>query len=64
MHKDGFMTEAGASNVFYFDSTGSVRTSSLSENILPGITREILIKALKDRNYKITLQLLKYYKVN
>ena len=48
LHKDGFMTEAGASNVFYFDSSGTVRTSSLSENILPGITREILIKALKD----------------
>ena len=33
MHRDGFMTEAGASNVFYFDSAGSVRTSSFSENI-------------------------------
>ena len=51
MHKDGFMTEAGASNVFYFDSSGAVRTSSLSENILPGITREILIKALKGSPY-------------
>ena len=51
LHKDGFMTEAGASNVFYFDSSGTVRTSSLSENILPGITREILIKALKDSPY-------------
>jgi D-alanine transaminase len=51
MHKDGFMTEAGASNVFYFDSEGCVRTSSLSENILPGITRDILIKALKDTPY-------------
>ena len=51
LHKDGFMTEAGASNVFYFDSSGIVRTSSLSENILPGITREILIKALKDSPY-------------
>ena len=51
LHKDGFMTEAGASNVFYFDSSGTVRTSSLSENILPGITREILIKALKGGPY-------------
>ena len=51
LHKEGFMTEAGASNVFYFDSSGTVRTSSLSENILPGITREILIKALKDGPY-------------
>jgi len=53
MHRDGFMTEAGASNVFYFDSAGSVRTSSLSENILPGITRSILIKALKDTPYSV-----------
>jgi len=53
MHRDGFMTEAGASNVFYFDSAGSVRTSSLSENILPGITRSILIQALKDTPYSV-----------
>ena len=53
MHRDGFMTEAGASNVFYFDSHGSVRTSSLSENILPGITREILITALQDTPYAV-----------
>ena len=48
MHRGGFMTEAGASNVFYFDASGAVRTSALSENILPGITRQILINALKD----------------
>jgi len=53
MHRDGFMTEAGASNVFYFDSSGSVRTSSLSENILPGITRQILIKALENTLYSV-----------
>lgn len=53
MHRGGFMTEAGASNVFYFDSNGSVRTSSLSENILPGITREILITALQDTPYSV-----------
>ena len=53
MHRGGFMTEAGASNVFYFDSNGSVRTSSLSENILPGITREILIAALQDTPYSV-----------
>ena len=46
MHRNGFMTEAGASNVFYFNSEGIVRTSALSENILPGITRQILINAL------------------
>tara|TARA_B100001287_G_scaffold103807_1_gene87257 strand:+ start:474 stop:1316 length:843 start_codon:yes stop_codon:yes gene_type:complete len=53
MHRDGFMTEAGASNVFYFNSSGTVRTSALSENILPGITRQILIEALKGTPYNV-----------
>ncbi len=53
MHRDGFMTEAGASNVFYFDSSGTLRTSALSENILPGITRQILIDALEDTPYSV-----------
>ena len=52
MHRKGFMTEAGASNVFYFNKKGQVRTSALSENILPGITRSILIDALQDTPYK------------
>tara|TARA_B100000676_G_scaffold298241_1_gene340963 strand:+ start:3658 stop:4500 length:843 start_codon:yes stop_codon:yes gene_type:complete len=53
MHRDGLMTEAGASNVFYFDISGVVRTSALSENILPGITRQILINALEDTPYAV-----------
>ncbi len=53
MHRDGFMTEAGASNVFYFDSSGTVRTSALTENILPGITRQILINALEGTAYNV-----------
>ena len=51
MHKDGYITEGGSSNVFYFDSNGNVRTSAKSENILPGITRSILINALKETSY-------------
>ena len=53
MHRNGFMTEAGASNIFYFNSEGTVRTSALSENILPGITRQILINALEDTSYRV-----------
>ena len=53
MHRNGLMTEAGASNVFYFNSDGIVRTSALSENILPGITRQILINALKGSAYSV-----------
>jgi D-alanine transaminase len=52
MHKNGILTEGGASNVFYFNHTGEVRTSALNENILPGITRDILIKALQKSSFK------------
>ena len=53
MHRNGFMTEAGASNVFYFNVEGTVRTSALSENILPGITRQILINALEGTAFTV-----------
>ena len=53
MHRNGMMTEAGASNVFYFNAEGIVRTSALSENILPGITRQILINALEGTAFSV-----------
>ena len=53
MHRNGLMTEAGASNVFYFNAEGIVRTSALSENILPGITRQILINALEGTAFTV-----------
>ena len=53
MHRNNYLTEAGASNVFYLNAEGIVRTSALNENILPGITREILINALADSPYKV-----------
>ena len=53
MHRNGLMTEAGASNVFYFNVEGTVRTSALSENILPGITRQILINALEGTAFTV-----------
>ena len=53
MHRHGLMTEAGASNVFYFNAEGIVRTSALSENILPGITRRILINALEGTAFSV-----------
>ena len=53
MHRHGLMTEAGASSVFYFNAEGTVRTSALSENILPGITRRILINALEGTAFSV-----------
>ena len=46
MYKDDAITEGGASNVF-FASDECVYTPSLSSNILPGITRELLIQEIK-----------------
>ena len=53
MHRNNYLTEAGASSVFYLNAEGIVRTSALNENILPGITREILINALADSPFKV-----------
>ena len=52
MHKDGILTEAGASNIFFIKD-GNVYTPALSNNILPGITRSILIGALSDKGIKV-----------
>ena len=46
MYKNDAITEGGASNVF-FASDECVYTPSLSSNILPGITRELLIQETK-----------------
>ena len=52
MHKDGILTEAGASNLFFIKNE-TVCTPSLSNNILPGITRSILINALSNKGIKV-----------
>ena len=52
MHKDEILTEAGASNIFFIKD-GNVYTPTLSNNILPGITRSILIDALSDKGIKV-----------
>jgi len=47
MHKNNIITEGGASNVF-FANDECVFTPKLSNNILPGITRELLIMKIKE----------------
>ena len=49
MHKENILTEAGASNVF-FVKNGTICTPALSNNILPGITRALLINEIKKIN--------------
>ena len=52
MHKNNLITEGGASNIF-FANNDIVFTPSLSNNILPGITRELLINEIKNLGIKI-----------
>ena len=52
MQKNNILTEGGASNVF-FASEDTVFTPALSNNILPGITRELLIDEIKQCGIKV-----------
>ena len=52
MQKNNILTEGGASNVF-FANEDTVFTPALSNNILPGITRELLIDEIKQRGIKV-----------
>ena len=48
MHKNGELTEGGASNIFFVKDK-TIFTPELSPNILPGITRHQVIKIIKDK---------------
>ena len=48
MHKNGELTEGGASNIFFVKDK-TIYTPQLSSNILPGITRHQVIKIIKDK---------------
>ena len=52
MHKDGIITEAGASNVFFIIDD-AICTPSLNNNILPGITRDMSIKIFRKNNINV-----------
>ena len=52
MHKNNLITEGGASNIF-FANNDTVFTPALSNNILPGITRELLINEVKNIGIKV-----------
>ena len=47
MHKANLITEGGASNIF-FATDNCIYTPSLANNILPGITRELLIEEIRN----------------
>ena len=47
MHKANLITEGGASNIF-FATDDCIYSPSLTNNILPGITRDLLIKEIRN----------------
>ena len=49
------ITEGGASNIF-FSKGNEIFTPSLEENILPGVTRDFIINALRSENISVKEQ--------
>ena len=52
LDEDGYVTEGSSSTAWILDKDNYLRTSSLKNNILPGITRETFIKGLKKHKIK------------
>lgn len=50
---DGVVTEAGASNAWIVDADGAVITHPLGSDILPGITRAVLITLARDAGIQV-----------
>ena len=52
MHRDNTLTEGGASNIFLvLDDV--IKTPSLDQNILPGITRDLVINMIDELDLKV-----------
>ena len=52
LQEDGFITEGAVSNIFYVKDN-EVKTPSLENNILPGVTRAVIINILKEMKIPI-----------
>ena len=52
LHKHGFITEGASSSVFFVVEKNIVLTPPLSQNILPGITRKVVLMLLKKLKLK------------
>jgi len=59
---DGYILEGSASN-FFIVVEGNVITPSLSQNILPGITRKIIINLCKKNNINISERKIRYEEI-
>ncbi len=50
---DGYVTEGGSTNAWIVDGEGDVITRDLSHAILPGVTRRIMLDAMRDAQVKV-----------
>jgi D-alanine transaminase len=51
--RDGFVTEASASNAWIVDSRGVLRTAPESDNILRGVTRAAILRLARERQMAV-----------
>src|SRR5215469_4258595 len=51
--KDGFVTEGASTNAWIVDKEGNVVTRQLSNDILPGVTRRVILEAASGAQLKI-----------
>src|SRR5690606_23859272 len=50
---DGYITEGSSTNVFIIDNEGVLYTHPANQRILPGITRDGVIKVARDAGFKV-----------
>ena len=51
--KDGFVTEGASTNAWIVDGEGNVITRDLTNAILPGVTRRIMLEAMAEAQVKV-----------
>jgi len=51
--KDGFVTEGASTNAWIVDKEGNVVTRQLSNDILPGVTRRVILEAASGAQLQI-----------
>jgi len=58
--KDRLVLEGSMSNIFYVKN-GTVNTAPLTQNILPGITRQVVINLCRENNVKVSERRIHYF---
>lgn len=60
--RDRLVLEGSMSNIFYIKN-GTVFTPPLTQNILPGITRQVIINLCRENNIKISERRIHYFDI-